>query len=67
MDFQSIERSSSLLARSTLAWKEILMKCIRLNVNGTLHRVMDSVAHELVSQKQAVYIPKKEWKAQRQQ
>jgi hypothetical protein len=38
------------------------MKCVRLKVNGTIHRVKDSVAHKLVSDGEASYIPKKEWK-----
>jgi len=43
--------------------KETKMKCIKLKVNGTIHRVSDTLAHQLVTvKKEAHYIPKKEWK-----
>jgi hypothetical protein len=45
------------------AWR-YSMKCIRFKRDNTIHRVPDTLAHHVVTvTKEAVYIPKKEWKA----
>jgi len=41
------------------------MKCIRMNNRTKIERVEDTIARQLVRDGQAVYVPKSEWKKER--
>jgi hypothetical protein len=42
------------------------MKCVKMKKDSTILRVKDDVAHHLVTVlKEAVYVPKSEWKSLR--